>query len=100
MTSADPRPWLQPQGCSVHRRSQRHGSPKALPEPCALLRGGVVPMPAGAAVRAGVPPDGHPRGAQEAGGTATPRRPAPAAVQARRRTTGDHPASLLRVATC
>ena len=48
---------LKPDGFSVLRRGQRHASPKALPEPLYILRGVVVAMQAGSALRAGMPAD-------------------------------------------
>src|SRR5262245_5333986 len=46
---------LQPHGCSVPRRSQRHASLKVLPEPLYIPGGVVVPMQARSTVQAAMP---------------------------------------------
>jgi len=51
-------PPAQAGGFSVLRRSLRHGSPKALPEPFYVPCRVVVPMEAHTALRAAMPADG------------------------------------------
>src|SRR5262249_25148136 len=50
-------PGLNPNGCSVLRRSPRHASPKGLPGPFYILGGVVVTMQVRATVWATVPAD-------------------------------------------
>src|SRR5262249_39710601 len=96
-------PPAQAGRCSVLRRSLRHGSPKALPEPFYVPGGVVVTVQACSAIRAGVPADRQAFGDDdatararlvvEAGGTATTVCSAHAALALRMLKKLLHPAS-------